>query len=41
MVSRVISVIAKNAENILRVIFRLRDVVSQLRVTVRLVVVLV
>lgn len=41
MVSRVTSVIAKIHKNILRVIFRWRDMVSQLRVTVRLVVVLV
>jgi ABC-type multidrug transport system fused ATPase/permease subunit len=41
MVSRVASVIAKGAENILRAIFRWRDVVSQLRVTIRLVVFLI
>jgi hypothetical protein len=35
MVSRVTSVIAKGAENILRAIFRWRDIVSQLRVTIR------
>ena len=40
MVSRVTSVIAKGAENILRVIFRRRDIVSQLRVTIWLVAVL-
>jgi hypothetical protein len=40
MVSRVTSVIAKGDENILRVIFRWRDVVSQLRVTVRPLVLL-
>ena len=40
MVSRVASVIAKGAENVLRVIFRWRDVVSQLRVTVRPLVLL-
>ena len=41
MVCRVTSVIAKGAENILRAIFRRRDIVSQLRVTIRLVVRLV
>ena len=38
MVSRVTSVIVKGAKNILRVIFRWRDIVSQLRVTIWLVV---
>ena len=38
MVSRVASVRAKGAKNILRVIFRWRDIVSQLRVTIQLVV---
>ena len=38
MVSRVTSVIAKGAENILRVIFRWRNIVSQLRVTIQLLV---
>ena len=41
MVSRVTSVIAKGAENILRAIFRRRDIVSQLRVTIRLAVFLI
>jgi hypothetical protein len=41
MVSRVTSVIAKGAENILRVIFRWRDIVSQLRVTILLIVFLI
>ena len=38
MVSRVILVIAKGAKDILRVIFRRRDMVPQLRVTIWLVV---
>lgn len=38
MVSRVILVVAKGAKDILRVIFRRRDIVPQLRVTVWLVV---
>ena len=41
MVSRVTAVIAKGAENILRMIFRWRDIVSQLRVTIRLDVFLI
>ena len=41
MVSRITSVIAKGAKNILMAIFRRRDIVSQLRVTIRLVVVLI
>ena len=41
MVSRVTSVIPKGAENILRVIFRRRDIVSQLRVTIWLVAFLI
>ena len=41
MVSRVTSVIANGAENIQRVIFRWRGIVSQLRVTIRLVVFLI
>ena len=41
MVSRVASVIAKGAKNILRAIFRRRDIVSPLRVTIWLVVFLI
>ena len=41
MVSRVTSVIANGAENIQRVIFRWRGIVSQLRVTIWLVVFLI
>ena len=41
MVSRVTSVIANGAENIQRVIFRWRGIVSQLRVTIRLIVFLI
>ena len=41
MVSRVISVIVNGAENIQRVIFRWRGIVSQLQVTIRLVVFLI
>ena len=41
MVSRVTSVIAKGGKKILRAIFRWRDIVSQLRVTIRLVVFLI
>ena len=41
MVSRVTPVIAKGAEDILRVIFRWRDVVPQLRVAIQLVVFLI
>ena len=41
MVSRVTSIIAKGAGYILRAIFRQRDIVSQLQVTIRLVVFLI
>ena len=41
MVGRVTSVIANGAENIQRVIFRWRGIVSQLRVTILLVVFLI
>ena len=41
MVSRVTSVIVKGAQDILRAIFRWRDIVSQLRVTIQMVVRLV